>query len=129
MKIGELARRAGVTPDAIRFYEKEGLLKAPARTESGYRDFGESAFEDLGFIRKGQALGLRLSEIREVMDLTAGGHAPCEHVRSSVMARLRDVERRMSELRTLRTTLKDALARLDEGSDTVPGRRCGVIEG
>ncbi len=129
MKIGELARRAGVTSHAIRFYEREGLLAAPARTESGYRDFGENAVEDLGFIRKGQALGLRLSEIREVMDLTAGGHAPCEHVRSSVTAHLRDVERRMSELRTLRTTLKEALARLDEGGEQKPGSRCCVIDG
>jgi DNA-binding transcriptional MerR regulator len=128
VKIGELARRAGITPDAIRFYEREGLLPPPARTDSGYRDFGEGAVEDLDFIRKGQALGLRLSEIREVMDLTADGHAPCDHVRASVTARLDDVERRMSELRTLRTTLKEALARLDEGDAQAPGCRCGVID-
>ena len=63
MRIGELARRAGVTADTIRFYEREELLGEPVRTPNGYRDYGEDTLEDLVFIRKAQALGLRLAGI------------------------------------------------------------------
>ncbi len=129
MKIGELAHLAGVTPDTIRFYEKQRLLPAPQRTPSGYRSYEVNPLEDLSFIRKGQALGLRLSEIREVMDMTADGQVPCDHVRSSLSTRLDDVERRIAELGTLRVTLKGALARLDVAEVPLPGCRCATIEG
>jgi len=59
MKIGELARRTGVSRDTIRFYERQGLLPKPLRTPSGYRDFPDAAADDLTFIRKAKALGLR----------------------------------------------------------------------
>ncbi len=59
MRIGELAKTAGVTPDTIRYYEREGLLPPPERTPSGYRDYGPAALEDLLFIKQAQALGLK----------------------------------------------------------------------
>ncbi len=129
MRIGELARQAGVTPDALRFYERSGLISPPPRTPGGYRNYGAVVLEDLSFIRKGQALGLRLAEIREVMAMTADGQVPCAHVRSAVVARLEEVERRISELRALRTALKSALTRLDTTGLSAPGCRCAAIEG
>ena len=129
MRIGELAQAAGVTPDTIRFYEREGLLSPPERLPNGYRTYSLVALQDLNFIRKGQALGLRLSDIREVMLLTADGLVPCNRVRSAVGARLKDVDRRMSELRELRITLKSALARLDAAQVGSPGCRCAAIDG
>lgn len=128
MMIGELARRAGVTPDTVRFYEREGLLPPPPRTPGGYRDYAADALDDLSFIRKAQALGLRLSEVREVLAITAEGRAPCDHVRAAVLTRLDEVERRMNELRELRTTLSETLARLDRDQPPVPGCRCTAIE-
>ena len=67
MRIGELAKTAGLTPDTIRFYEREGLLEAPPRTPSGYRDYGPEVLDDLVFIRKAQLLGLRLPDEDEVV--------------------------------------------------------------
>ena len=128
MKIGELARRAGVTADTIRFYEREELLGEPVRTPNGYRDYGEGTLEDLVFIRKAQALGLRLAEVREVLEIAAGGLTPCDHVRDKVRARLSEVDRRMSELRALRATLIETLDRLDVAESTAPGCRCAAIE-
>ena len=61
MRIGELAKTVGVTPDTIRYYEREGLLPPPDRTPSGYRDYGPEVVDDLQFIKKAQALGLKLS--------------------------------------------------------------------
>jgi len=128
VKIGELARQAGVTPDTVRYYEKEGLLPKPRRTPSGYRDYEPSVVDYLRFIRKAQALGLRLAEVREVMEIAAGGRTPCDHVRATVRARLDEVERRMKELRALRATLREALERLDRTEPSPPGCRCAVIE-
>ena len=127
MKIGELAARAGVTPDTIRYYERTGLLPAPRRTAAGYRDYDAAATDDLTFIRKAQRVGLKLADVREVMEISAGGKAPCEHVRATVTARLAEVEGRMKELRALRSTLKTTLARLDSTPPRA-GCRCAAIE-
>ncbi|MFQ5536870.1 MAG: heavy metal-responsive transcriptional regulator [Gemmatimonadota bacterium] len=128
MRIGELARRAEVTPDTIRFYEKERLLEAPPRSAGGYRQYDEAALEDLLFIRKARAVGLRLSEIREIMEISAGGVVPCDHVRETVTARLDEVERKLKELKALRASLRATLQRLDDEEARASGCRCGAIE-
>lgn len=128
MRIGELARRAGVTPDTIRYYERERLLAAPRRTTGGYRDYAPQAVDDLQFIKKAQALGLRLSDVRDVLEISSGGKPPCEHVRATVAARLAEVEQRLKELRALRSTLKGTLERLDRAPPPKAGCRCAVIE-
>ncbi len=128
MRIGELAKTAGVTPDTIRYYEREGLLPSPRRTASGYRDYGPGVVDDLLFIKKAQALGLKLSDVREVLEISSGGKPPCEHVRATVSARLAEVERRLRELRALRATLRDTLERLDRAPAPKTGCRCAVIE-
>ena len=128
MRIGELAKRAGVTTDTIRYYERQGLLGRPARTPSGYRDYDDTALDDLGFIKKGQTLGLRLTDVREVIAITSGGKFPCDHVRATITARLQEVEEKICELQDLRSTLLDAFARLDTLTEPVPGCRCAIIE-
>ena len=128
MRIGELAKTAGVTPDTIRYYEREGLLPPPERTPSGYRDYGPGVMEDLLFIKKAQALGLKLSDVREVQEISSGGKPPCEHVRATVSARLVEVEERLHELRALRATLRGTLERLDRAPPPKAGCRCTVIE-
>ena len=128
MRIGEIAKSAGVTPDAIRYYEREGLLPLADRTPSGYRDYGPEAVDDLSFIKKAQASGLKLTDVREVMQIAAGGRPPCEHVRATVTTRLAEVEERLHELRSLHSTLKATLVRLDREPQPEAGCRCAVIE-
>ena len=128
MRIGELAKRAGVTPDTIRYYEREGLLGAPARTSGGYRDYGETALDDLRFIKKGQSLGLRLTDVREVMAIASGGELPCDHVRATITARLQEVDEKIRELQELRSILGEAFTRLDAQAEPVAGCRCAIIE-
>ena len=128
MRIGELAKAVGVTPDTVRYYEREGLLPAPQRTPSGYRDYGLEVLDDLQFIKKAQALGLKLSAVREVLEISSGGRPPCEHVRATVSARLTEVEGRLKELRALRSTLRATLERLGRAPKPKAGCRCAVIE-
>ena len=128
MRIKELGERAGVTPDAIRYYERVGLLGRAPRASNGYREYGEETLEDLRFIHKAQALGLKLQNIQEVMEIAAGGRAPCEHVRTALDARLQEVEARLRELRSLRATLREALARVDRAPKRQTRCRCPVIE-
>lgn len=128
MRIGELSRLSGITPHAIRFYEREGLLAAPARTPGGYRDYGPEALKDLRFIAKAQSSGLRLSDIREVLQIASGGRQPCQHVRATVQARLAEVDRRVRELRALRAALRATLRRLETAPAAETGCRCAAIE-
>jgi|SRR5919106_3258798 DNA-binding transcriptional MerR regulator len=128
MRIGQLAERAGVTPDSIRYDEREGLLPPPQRTTGGYRDYGTETLDDLRFIRKAQALGLKLSAVREVLEISSGGEPPCEHVRATVTERLAEVEERLRELRGLRATLRETLGRMDRAPLPKPGCRCAAIE-
>ena len=128
MRIGELAKQVGVTPDTIRYYEREGLLPPAERTPSGYRDYGPEVLDDLRFIKKAQALGLKLSDVREVLEISSGGKPPCEHVRATVSGRLAEVEERLRELRALRATLRETLERVDRAPAPKAGCRCAVIE-
>lgn len=102
-------------------------MPAPGRTDNGYRDYGPEAVDDLEFIRKAQVVGLRLNDIREVLDIVSGGSPPCDHVRSVVRERLEDVDRKLVELKALRATLRQSLVRLD-GAPAEAGCRCAVIE-
>lgn len=128
MRIGELANRAGVTPDTIRYYEREGLLAPPARTPAGYRDYREDALDDLRFIKKGKSLGLRLTDLREVIEITSGGELPCDHVRATIAGRINDVDEKIRELQELRATLAETFARLETYPEPIADCRCVIIE-
>src|SRR5260370_490249 len=89
MRIGELAQRAAVTPDTIRYYERVGLLGRAPRAPNRYRDYAAATLDDLRFIHKAQALGLKLHDIQEVMEVAAGGAAPCGPLRAQPPPRAR----------------------------------------
>ncbi len=127
MRIGELARHVGTSCDTLRYYERVGLLARPRRTPAGYRLYDDSVAERVAFIKKAQALGLALAEIREVLRLAARGTPPCEHVRAALQHRLRQVDARIGELESLRATLRRALARSRAASPVAPCV-CTIIE-
>ena len=89
--VGDLAARAGVSPDTVRYYERLGLLDTPQRTESGYRLYDVDAIDRVGFVRKAQTLGLTLREIGEIIQASLDDAPPCEHVRTTLSSRLDDV--------------------------------------
>ena len=111
LTIGELAEQASVTPDTLRYYERLRLVAAPPRSNGGYRLYEPGLAERVAFIRKAQALGLSLEDVREVLRVADAGTPPCEHVRAALGRRLRELEARMAELESLRRTLGRALHR------------------
>ena len=106
VRIGEVASQAGVTTKALRYYERVGLLPSPARTDSGYRDYGEAILDRLRFIRAAQAVGLTLGEIKGVIGFREEGNPPCAHVLELIDERAADLDRRIAELAQLRDELR-----------------------
>lgn len=126
MKIGELAKRSGVTIDTIRFYEQQGLLDSPPRTQSKYRDFPPEALERLTFIRRARELGFRLEEIGELLVLAAAQEAGARDVRELTAAKLQDVQRRIVKLNRIAQSLSDLL-RACHG-DKVTRAHCPILQ-
>jgi MerR family copper efflux transcriptional regulator len=128
LKIGEVSKRSGVGIEALRFYEKGGLLDSPSRTFSGYRVYGEEVLERLAFIKRAQALGFSLDEIRRIIDDARKGESPCDEVREIVRRRMAELDDRLRELHRYRKELKATLEEWDEVG-RAPGHICGLIEG
>ncbi len=107
LRIGALARRAGVGVDTIRYYERRGLLRPAGRTPSRYRLYGPEAVARLRFIRRGRALGFSLDQIGELLALQVRHDAPCDEARRQAELRLADVEVRIRGLERVRTSLRE----------------------
>lgn len=129
MRIGELASNTATTTKTLRFYEDSGLLPAVARTPGGYRDYTKDVVARLDFIRRGQAAGLTLAQIRQVLQIRDNGHPPCEHVRDLLEQRMSDLDRQIAELRALRKTIAGlhALATASDPDTCTPGQVCRYL--
>ncbi len=106
MRIGQVAKAAGVGIDAVRFYEREGLIRAPARRPSGYRDYTPDVVVSLRFIRRAKELGFSLKEISELLRLEASEDATPADVRGRAEAKLEVLEERIRSLQRMRRALR-----------------------
>jgi DNA-binding transcriptional MerR regulator len=111
LTISKLAAQVGVTADTIRFYERSGLLSAPERTASGYRVYAEEIVERVRFIRGGQHVGLRLREIRELLEVRDRGLCPCGHAETLVRHRLAELDDEIDQLAGMKGELVGLLER------------------
>jgi DNA-binding transcriptional MerR regulator len=109
MQIGIVAKKIGLSVDAIRFYERNGLLPRPPRTQGGFRRYGENDVETLAFVRRVQGLGFKLSEIRGLLNLRGNRLQPCAPVQRRVQEKLADVQRKLRDLHKLEHELRLAL--------------------
>ena len=131
LQIGAVAQETGLTVDAIRFYEKSGLLKRPPRTEGGFRLFRMQDVQNLKFIRKAQDLGFSLQEIRELLLLQGDSVAACGHVRELLDQKLASVRGKIEELQKLERSLASALRKCDRELKALGAsheERCPVLE-
>jgi DNA-binding transcriptional MerR regulator len=129
MRIGELASRSGTSTKTIRYYESVGLVPAPDRSPSGYRQYDESALARLTFIRAAQAVGLSLGEIRSILALRDEGETPCGYVVDLLRSRTAELDRRIAELRSLRGELVRLVEQAEhlDPADCEPSAICHVI--
>ena len=81
MRTGQVARQSGVNIQTLRYYERRGLLQAPPRRPSGYREYTSQAVEVVRFVKRAQELGFNLDEVESLLDLAAGGPASCDKAR------------------------------------------------
>jgi MerR family mercuric resistance operon transcriptional regulator len=114
MQIGIIAQKIGLSVDAIRFYERNGLLPRPPRTQGGFRMYGESDVETLAFVRRVQGLGFKLSEIRGLLRFRGNRLQPCAPVRRRLQEKLGDVHRKLIDLHKLERELRLALRSCDK---------------
>jgi len=124
MKIGALATLTGIPPASIRFYETEGLLPAPARTGSNYRDYTDEHVERLNFIRRCRSLDMELEEIRALLRFKDAPSGNCTGVNELLDAHIGHVARRVRELRALEAQLRTLRGQCEEAKDT---QGCGIL--
>jgi DNA-binding transcriptional MerR regulator len=130
MHIGKLAAELGITSQAVRFYERSGLLKEPARTESGYRQYGPDDLKRLRFIRQAKELGFTLTEIGSMLRMHDAGYAPCSEVIAIAERHLDEVEAEIQRLQRFRRQLAGALTewRKTKTRHVAGGAICELIE-
>lgn len=124
MKIGEVAKLARIGIDAVRFYERRGLIEEPTRSPSGYRDYPREVVTSLRFIARAKDLGFSLKEIAELLTLERRATAFAGEVKAIADRKLADSEERIRALRRMRRALRKAL-------DRCPGRgpigECSIL--
>jgi Cd(II)/Pb(II)-responsive transcriptional regulator len=125
MRIGELARQAGVDVQTIRYYEREGLLAAPGRTGSGYRTYGPAHLERLNFVRHCRSLDMPLAEIKRLIELSTEKSVSCDEVNALVRAHLGRVQAKRKSLEALEKQLATLNAQCASGHRVAD---CGILE-
>lgn len=127
--IGELAARTGMTPDALRYYERLGVIAPVRRTTGGYRVYTGETIERVRFIKQAQLHGLTLAEIRELLQVDMrGGVGRCRRVQKLLQRKLAELETRLIQLQEFRESLQDYLARCNRTLAETPEAECPVIE-
>lgn len=107
LTIGQVAKHAGVGIETIRFYERKGLIAEPARKESGYRQYDDSAVARPAFIRQAKALEFSLNEISDLLSIKSDTNTVCNDVKQLAQEKLDDIELKIKMLQRMRNSLKN----------------------
>lgn len=126
MKIGELAKSSGCSVQTVRYYEKEGLLSAPPRSEGNFRVYDHDTLEKLLFIKHCRSLDLTLKEIKQLIQLQCSPDSDCDEVNNMIETHLVLVESRIEELKKLHLDL-NVLRHRCKTPKTI--KQCGILEG
>ena len=125
LSTGQVAKASGVNIQTVRFYEREGLLAAPRRSASGYRQYTDDAVRVVTFVKRAQELGFTLREAKELLRLRALGPRRAEAAKSAAEAKIRDVDEKLRDL----TAMRAALASLVDSCRRAGGPiRCPILE-
>jgi Cu(I)-responsive transcriptional regulator len=122
--IGELATATSTKVETIRYYERIGLLPAPARTAGNYRSYATDHLNRMSFIRRARHLGFTLVQVRELLDLADQKNRPCEAVDAIAREHLGEVQRKIADLTALRRELTDVIGQCRRGTIA----ECRILE-
>ena len=126
LRIGEVAREAGVNVETLRFYERRGLLREPhRRPSSGYREYPAEAVKVVRFIKRAKELGFSLREVQELLRLRDSRGASCAEVRAAARTKVEDIDRKMVSLRAVRRALG---VLLESCTSDGSARECPILE-
>lgn len=129
LRSGELARLVGASPDALRHYERLGLLPKPARTSAGYRQYPPQALERVRLIRRALLVGFTLPELARILKTRDQGGAPCKEVQAMAKAKLAGIDEQLAALHSLRDHLQHLVENWDKRlSEARDGERVGLLE-
>jgi DNA-binding transcriptional MerR regulator len=122
LKVGAVARAAGVGVQTLHYYKRVGLLPKPKRSAANYRLYSPETVRRIRFIKKAQAVGLTLEETKQILDLKSRGHAPCRKVADLGEKHFAEIDMRLAQLRAYRRALAQALS--DWRKENATERKC-----
>lgn len=125
LKVGEVAKQAGVNLQTIHYYERRGLLPKPPRTGSNYRAYPEDAVLRVRFVKRAQELGFTLKEIKELLSLRAAPRTRCADVRQRAQTKVQDID---DKVRTLQAMRKALTKLIGECSGKGAVTQCPILE-
>lgn len=123
--IGRLAHETGVGVETIRFYEREGLIEAPRRRDSGYREYTDSAVVRILFIRQAKELGFSLAEIKELLSIRISPKKTCANVKAITRTKIADIDAKITALKRIRNALARLAVQCQGGG---PVSECPILE-
>ncbi|HKK45815.1 MAG TPA: MerR family transcriptional regulator [Balneolaceae bacterium] len=124
-KIGEVARRADVNKDTVRYYEERELIPKPDRRRSGYRIFTRRHIDQIKFIKRAQQLGFTLNEIKELLELRMDEKTSCSEIKNEAQAKYQDVSEKIEDLQRIKKTLTELI---DSCAEEGPVGDCPILE-
>ncbi|MBL4693649.1 MAG: Cu(I)-responsive transcriptional regulator [Magnetovibrio sp.] len=125
MNIGTVSKKSGVSAKTIRYYESIGLISQADRAENGYRDYGENDVEILRFVKRSRAMGFSVGDVSNLLDLWVNKDRASADVKAVALKHIAEIEQRISELESIRNTLKN-LTECCHGDDRPD---CPILEG
>ncbi|RYZ77589.1 MAG: MerR family transcriptional regulator [Proteobacteria bacterium] len=125
MRIGELSKKTGLSVDALRFYEKSGLIKGPSRTEAGYREYSEEAVAALEFISHCRSLDIPIPEIKKLLRVRSGSAKSCREANQVIDEQLDNLRSRIKELKKLEKNLAQLRSVCNQELDP---KDCAIIQ-
>jgi DNA-binding transcriptional MerR regulator len=127
LRVSDVAERTGLSADTVRYYERVGLLPNVERSTNGYRSYDETSIHRLRFIKGAQRFGLRLTEIRELLEVQDRGLCPCGHTGELLSRRILEVNQEIERLTQLRGDLQSMVEQADRCPEPMPASwECSV---
>lgn len=131
LHVAELAERASVTPATIRYYSRVGLLSPGREPENGYRCYTSDDLKRVEFVRQSQKLGLKIGDIKAILEIVDQGDMPCGQVKTLVEQRLATIRDKLAEYQKVERRICEALdswERMPQDTSPVKGQLCPLIE-